>query len=108
MVAMAIFVAAGAMAKSKDSRSVLLHYDTVLAGSHLTSGNYDVQFESHNPAAKVTFLRGNKVMATAEGKVVDRGSKYRSNEVVYNVTTDGARVIQELRFKGSSEVIVFE
>jgi hypothetical protein len=107
MIAMAIFVAVGANAKSKDSRSVLLRDDAAVAGSHLARGNYSVQWETNSPAATVSFLRDNKVVATAEGKVVDRGSRYGSNEVVYALAANGARVIQELRFKGSSEVIVF-
>ena len=105
--AMAFFVAAAAAAKAKDSRNVVLHYDATVAGSHLASGNYNVQWQTHSPEATVTFMRGSKVVATAEGKVVDRGKKYLSNEVVYNLTPDGGRVIQEIRFRGSSEVIVF-
>ena len=55
----------------------------------------------------MTFMHGGKVVATAEGKVVERGSKYDSNQVVYDQTADGARVISEIRFGGSSQVIVF-
>jgi hypothetical protein len=46
-------------------------------------------------------------VATAKGKVVDHGRKYSSNSVVYNLSADGAHVIQELHFSGSSEVIEF-
>jgi hypothetical protein len=105
--AMAFFVAAGTTANAKDSKNVLLHYDATVAGSHLAMGNYSIQWQTHSPEATVTFLQGSKVVATAEGKVLDRGKKYLSNEVVYIQTPDGARVIQEIRFKGSSEVIVF-
>jgi hypothetical protein len=107
IVAMAFFVAAGAAAKPKDSRNMLLHYDATVAGSRLGSGTYNVQWQTHSPGATVSFLRGSKVVMTAEGKVVDRGRKYSTTEVVYNESANGAHVIQELRFKGSSEVIVF-
>jgi hypothetical protein len=107
MIALAFFVAAGAAAQPKDSRSVLLHYDATVAGSHLASGSYDVRWQTHRPAATVTFLRGSKVVATAEGKVVDRGTTYPSNGVVYDEAGNGARQIREIRFKGSSDVIVF-
>ena len=107
IVAMAFFVAAGAAAKTKDSRNMLLHYDATIAGSRLGRGTYNVQWQTHTPGATVSFLRGSKVMVTAEGKVVDRGRKYSTTEVVYNESANGAHVIQELRFKGSSEVIVF-
>ena len=108
IVAMAVFVAAGASAKANDSKNVVLGSDAVVAGTHLRSGEYNIQWETHSPAATVSFLRRGKVVATAEGKVVDRGTKYSSNEVVYTVANDGARQIQEIRFRGSSEVIEFK
>ncbi len=108
MAAVAFFVVAGAMAKARDSSSVLFPYEATVAGSRLASGRYNVQWETHSPAATVSFLRGSKIVATAEGKVVDRGTRYPSNEVMYNVGADGARSVQEIRFKGSSEVIVFQ
>ena len=107
IVAMAFLVLAGATANAKDYRNVVLGHDATVAGSHLASGEYDIQWESQSPAAKVSFLRKGKVVATADGKVVDRGTRYRANEIVYNEASNGARMIQEIRFRGSSEVIVF-
>lgn len=106
--AMGLAVAASAAAKAKDSRNVLLHYDATVAGSHLASGNYNVKLETHNPEAKITFVKGSKVVATVEGKLEDRGKKYSSDSVVYGQTADGSHVIQEIRFRGSSEVVVFK
>ena len=107
IVAMAFFVVAGAAAKAKDLRNVVLHSDAMVAGTHLARGSYDVQWQTHSPDATVSFLQGSKVVATAQGKVVDRGTKYKSNGVLFDETADGPRVIRELRFKGSSEVIEF-
>ena len=106
-VALALMVTAGAQAKDRNSRNVLVPYDGALVGSHLVSGRYDVQWVTHSPEATVTFQQENKVVATVEGKVVDRGTKYANNQVIYDEKADGARTIQEIRFKGSSEVIVF-
>ncbi len=108
LAVMAIFVAVSAASKPKDSRNVLLHYDATVAGSHLASGEYDVQWQTHSPAATVSFSQGKKVVATVEGKVVDRGTKYPANQVVYGEAANGGHDIQEIRFKGSSEVIAFE
>ena len=107
IVAMALVGAASAAAKPRDSKDVLLRYDATVAGSHLGSGNYSIQWQTHSPEATVTFMQKGKVVATAEGKVVDRGTKYQSNQVVYNVAADGVRHIQEIRFQGSSQVIEF-
>ena len=107
MVALAFVLAAAAAAAAKDSRSIILHYDATIAGSQLKSGDYNISWQTHSPEATVTFAHGRKVVATAEGKVVDRGTTYSANEVVYNLTPSGGHVIQEIRFRGSSQVIVF-
>jgi len=105
--AIGFLVLAGATANAKDSRNVVLAHDATVAGSHLASGEYKIQWETHSPAATVSFLRKGKVVATAEGKVVDRGTRYPANSVVYAIAADGVRTIQEIRLRGSSEVIVF-
>jgi len=107
IVALAFTIAVSAGAKAKNSGNVLLAYDASLAGAHLASGIYNVQWETHTPGVKVTIQRGKEIVATAEGKVVDRGKKYANNSVLYNEKGDGSRAIREIRFAGSSEVIVF-
>ena len=107
VVAMAMSITASA-AKSKDSKNLLLHYDATVAGTHLTSGEYAVEMEPHNPAVTVSFSRGKTVVATVQGKIVDRGTKFPANQVVYGASANGGHAIQEIRFKGSTEVIVFE
>jgi hypothetical protein len=107
MVAMVLLVAVSAAAKLKDSRDLLLHYDATVAGSHLASGDYAVTLETHTPSATVSFFQKGKMVVTAEGTVVDRGTKYQANQVVYG-ESNGVREIQEIRFRGSSEVIVFK
>ncbi len=107
VLAVAFVVSAAAAAHARDSKDITLHYDATVAGSQLKSGDYSVSWETHSPEATVTFLHGKKVVATAEGKVVDRQTSYSANEVVYNQSPDGKRMIQEIRFRGSSQVIVF-
>ena len=108
LAALVIFVTVSTASKAKDSKNILVHYDATVAGSHLASGQYDVQVQTHNPSATVSFSQGKKVVATVEGKVVDRGTKYPANQVVYGESANGGHAIQEIRFKGSSEVIAFE
>ncbi len=107
ILAMAFLMAVGATAKTSGSRNILLYYDATIAGTHLTSGSYDVQWQTHSPEATVTFILKGKVLATTQGTVEDRGKKYLANEVVYNTAPDGTRTVREIRFRGSSLVIVF-
>ena len=108
IVALVFTVVVDSQAKEKNFREVSLIYDASLAGSHLATGRYNVQWETHSPDATVTFQLGNRVVATAEGKVVDRGAKYSGNAVIYDEKPNGTRGILEIRFKDSSEVIVFQ
>jgi len=107
MVALVSFVAVSASAKMKDSGTIVLHSEAIVGGTHLGDGVYSVQWQTHSPEATVSFLKGNKVVAKAEGKLVDRGKTYQNNQVVYSSDGNGAQVIQEIRFRGSSEVLVF-
>ncbi len=106
-VVLALTAAVGAQAKSKDLKSMVLHFNAMVAGTHLATGSYNVQWQTHSPEATITFLKEGKVVGTAEGKLVDRGYKYPSDEVMYDEMPDGTRNIREIRFKGSSEVLEF-
>jgi hypothetical protein len=55
----------------------------------------------------VEFAQRHKVVLSTEGRCEDRGKKYYSNVVVYDTASDGSRTISEIRFAGSSEVLVF-
>lgn len=104
LAAMAFFVSVCAAS----NKTVLVHYDATIAGSHLASGEYEVELQTHTPSATVSFSHGKKVVATVEGKVVERTTRYPANQIVYGATANGGHQIQEIRFKGSSEVIAFE
>jgi hypothetical protein len=106
LIVLAFAIALGAQAKLKDSKSMFFRYNATVAGSQLAMGKYTVQWQNGDPV-KVSFMQGSKVLATAEGKIVDRGKKMPSDEVMYDETAEGARVIRELRFRGSSAVIEF-
>ena len=108
VVALAFVAALTARATAKDLYDVLVPYEASLTGSHIASGHYKIQWQTHSPEATVTLSKDRKVVATAEGKVVDRGKKYLSNEIVYEEKADGTRFIQEIRFKDSTQVIVFQ
>ena len=69
IVAMAVFVAAGASAKANDSKNVVLGSDAVVAGTHLRSGEYNIQWETHSPEATVSFLHGAKLWRPPKAKL---------------------------------------
>ncbi|HEV2177643.1 MAG TPA: hypothetical protein VGW33_10655 [Terriglobia bacterium] len=92
---------------SKDIRRLTLTSAATISGTQVPAGEYDVRWVSHSPEATVTFEKRHNVVATAEGKWVDRHNKYGQNAVVLEANPDGSRSIVELRFKGMSEALVF-
>lgn len=104
---LAVALTVSAVAFAKQSRTVRLPYDASLNGTALTKGEYKVSWEQHSPEATVTVSRGKNVMATANGRWVDRDVRYRTNEVLYNVNPDGSRTILEIRFAGLNGALVF-
>jgi hypothetical protein len=94
-------------ALAKDSGTVALTDEAVLSGTTLPAGKYVVRWQVHNPGATVEFARDHKVVLSTEGRIEDRGKKYPSNTVVYDTASDGTRTISEIRFAGSSAVLVF-
>ncbi len=107
VLAIACFVAASAASTARDVKSVLLNFNVTVSGAQLASGKYNVKWQTHSPEVTVSFMRGNKVVATVAGKLVDRGTKFTADSILYDETANGGRTIREIRFKGSSEVIEF-
>jgi hypothetical protein len=110
IVSVALLLASGIPGFAKNSRNIDLTRDVVLSGTTLPAGQYAVRWEAQNPQASVEFIRaprGKKVVVSTQCKFEDRGKKYDSSTVVYGAGADGTYTISEIRFAGSSEVLVF-
>jgi uncharacterized lipoprotein YehR (DUF1307 family) len=90
-------VAAGA-------KSIELRNDANLNGTKLAAGSYKVNVEGTGDAVKVTFLQKDKVIATANGKMVD-GTAPEFSAVVINTKSNNS--ILELQLAGMKSKIVF-
>ena len=84
--------------------------DSVVApnGTEIPAGVYAVTYESHSPTATVTFKQGKSVVATVDGKWVDRDVKYESNAIVYRTNPEGTRTLLEIRFAGKKQALVLD
>jgi hypothetical protein len=107
ILSVALLLASGIPGLAKSSRTVVLGHNAVLSGKTLPAGTYVVQWEARNPRAAVEFAQRHTVVLSTEGRIEDRGKKYDSTSVVYDTAADGTSSISEIRFAGSSEVLVF-
>jgi len=103
----AILLMAGVSAFAKDSRDVKVAYPASVGGSTIAPGQYKVRWDGNNADPEVILLKGRKVVAKAHGQWVDRSVEYNQNSVVYDTQAGGSRSILEMRFAGSSKVLVF-
>ena len=107
ILSVALLLASGYPGFAKNSRTVTLTHGVVLSGTTLPAGQYVVRWEAQSPRTTVEFARGNKTVFSTECRFEDRGKKYLSDTVVYDTASNGAMTISEIRFRGSSGVLVF-
>ena len=106
-LAAAILLMAALSAVAQNSRTLKVPYSASVNGKQLAAGEYKVTWQTHSPAATVNFTQKREVVATVEGKWVDRETKYEANAVVYSNNPDGSRTILEVRFAGLKGALVF-
>lgn len=104
----ALLSAVNLQAARSKTQNVFVPFAGTVAGTHLASGQYHVKCETSGATAKLTFVLNRKVIATVEGKVVNRSEHYSMNQVIYNTKPDGTRTITEIRFTHPDQAIVFK
>jgi hypothetical protein len=106
----AVLLLAIVNASAKDAKTFNVPYTGLLGSARIEAGHYRITWEGHSPAATVTVAteNGKNVVATQQGRFVERSTKYQRNMVVYTAKPDGTQVISELRIGGSNKAIVFE
>ena len=92
---------------ARNSRTVALTLKAVLSGTTLPAGQYVIRWKAQSNRATVEFAQGKKVVLSTQCSLEDRGKKYDTNTIVYSTAADGTNSISEIRFAGSSEVLVF-
>ena len=106
-VTLAISLMATLSALARNTAWVKLNYPAALQGKQLAAGEYKVAWETHSPEAVVTLTQEKQVIATVQGKWVDRDAKYEVSSVVYAINPDGSRTVREIRFAGRRGALVF-
>ncbi len=107
LLALALAISPAVSAFAKNARTLNVGLNVVLNGTKIQPGRYTIRWESHSPALTVSVVRGKQTLATAPATMVDRGKPYATDAIVTTANSDGTQVLEEIRFAGSSQVIVF-
>ena len=78
-----------------------------LYGTDVSVNDCTITWELYSPDATVTFVKGNTVVATAQGKWVKRNFTYKTNAVVARSNDRGLRTLLEIQCHGMDEALVF-
>ena len=108
ILALALVMAGSASALAGDSHTLKVPYGMMLKGTQLAPGEYSISWVAHSSEATVTVAKKKKVVATAQGRLVDAGKRFTKNAVLYDENADGSRTILEIRLAGSTQAIVFD
>ena len=106
LLLLALALSVSAFAKPK-SENVTLYHDASLNGTSLPAGDYLVKYDVEGGSAQVTFMKGKKEVATANGQVKTLAKKPVSNQVLVN-EAGNTRNISEIDFGGKDTAITFE
>ena len=108
ILVVAVLLTANVSAYSaSNSCRVNMPYGAVLNGTHLAAGQYNITWQEHSPSLTVTVAKGRNVIATVQGRMEERTSKFQRNMVVYGAGPDGSQIISEVRVGGTRRAIVF-
>jgi hypothetical protein len=98
-----------ALAADKDEGRIQLTTPVQLGTVHLKPGEYDVAWIPDGSHVKVNFLQNKKVLASAEGSIVEHKQPSPYDAVVLKSTSDGkAQTIDEIDFDNRTESLRIE
>ena len=100
-LALALMLATSAFAASDTHKGNLQVFDPVqVNGKQLSPGEYQLKWEGNGPDVQLNIVKGGKVVATTQAKVVDLDQKANGDAAVVSNNTDGSRSLNQIRFGG--------
>jgi hypothetical protein len=94
--------------KKNPPHALSLPYVVNLNGAQVPAGAYELTWETQGSAARATFWKDGRFVATAPGAWVKGGVKYSEDEALVRVNSEGSRSLVEIRIAGTARAIVFD
>ncbi|MGA9568053.1 MAG: hypothetical protein WBS19_21180 [Candidatus Korobacteraceae bacterium] len=105
LLVLALTLSVSAFAKPK-SETITLYQDASINGTTLPAGDYVVKYDLEGNNAQVTFMKGGKEVASANGEVKTLTKKPDANQVIMDIAGN-SRTISEIDFGGKDTAISF-
>lgn len=106
LLGMGLLLATSAFAADKGGMKL---FDPVsVSGKQLPAGEYSVTWVGNGPAVAVKIMKGNKLVATAQARVVDL-KRVPDNDGTTTKAHDGQSLaLTEIFFRGKSQALVLD
>jgi hypothetical protein len=104
LVAMVI-PASAALAAQRQSIRMDVDQAVTLAGKAIPAGSYKLSWQGDGDAVKVRVAQGRKVVAEADGRVMEAPNKAAEDSLVWQQGGNGA-VLSKVLLRGSTKVLV--
>jgi len=106
VVISSIIIGRAAVAGDRNSEHVTFGVPTMVAGTLLEAGTYDVIWEGPGPHVQVTFEKGLKTVLTTTAEFTQEASPYEG-AISTRAREDNTRVLQKIRWKNKALVFAF-
>jgi TolA-binding protein len=98
ILGLAVLLASSAFAATKVHFQ--LSTQTIVNGTTLKPGEYNLQWEGSGPNVEVSIMQGKKVLAKTNAKIVDLSSPSQNDAAVVKDNGDGTTSLAGARFSG--------
>jgi len=95
-----------AWAKKNPPRPFTLGEVILMNGAEIPSGTYQLAMETKGSTVHVTLWKDGQVFATAPGMWAKSGIKYKEDQALLIVNSDGTKSLIEIRIAGTEKSIV--
>ena len=93
-------------AKKNPPRPFRLPEVVLLNGAEVPAGTYQLAMETEGSSVHVTLWKDGQVIATAPGVWAKNGIKYKDDQALLFVNSDGTKSLIEIRIAGTARSIV--
>jgi hypothetical protein len=96
-----------AWAKKNPPRPFMLGEVVLMNGAEIPAGTYQLAMETTGSTVHVTLWKDGQVIATAPGVWAKNGVKYKEDQALLFVNSDGTKSLIEIRIAGAARAIFF-
>ncbi len=100
---LALLLSSAVFASNKGS--LMVNTQVTVNGKALAPGEYSVTWDGAGPDVQVSFMKGKKVVATAQAHLVDLSSPPAGDSAILEKNSDGTSSLAQIRFGGKKKAL---